>query len=362
MTVLSLPIFGEIFNLRRWLPASARAMGRFLIAVFLCFSPLTSLVVLGWAMRRMRHTGLRGFEKLQNRSVDLRSARMLPPALVFGSEGEVKWSRRWFGGLMDNFLTGLKTLPILVVWVFPFGSLWMWAWWAGWNNSFEKGYEQAAVGPLAGFAGVALFLATMLVLHLALARLAFTSDWRTVFEFSVLRRLAVSTWRGSAGLALVFLSAALVLFVHRVIPLAVAADIADIHLLPESELDGLKFWYGFGGTAVLLWLFLATKSFAARSYVKALAAATSTGSIDPSGLHGREREVLQAGGLTPRQPRRAPTSRWRAFFSMAPRLAVALAAWWGVVVLIFVGQFFNHDWVGWMFYPLFTLPWASWLP
>ncbi len=50
------------------------------------------------------------------------------------------------------------------------------------------------------------------------------------------------------------------------------------------------------------------------------------------------------------------TERW---VSGTVARTVALALWTFFVALIYVGQFLNHDWLGWLNHPLILLPWLS---
>jgi hypothetical protein len=72
--------------------------------------------------------------------------------------------------------------------------LWLFAWFAGWNNSFHKGYELAFVGPAAGWLGVALFISDMLYVPYAQVRHAVSGERRRFFELGLLRRLR---WAGA---------------------------------------------------------------------------------------------------------------------------------------------------------------------
>ena len=101
------------------------------------------------------------------------------------------------------------------------GILWAGAWWAGWDNSFNKGYEQASVGPLVGVGGVVLFLLLMPYLQIAQARHAETLDWRCVYRF----RENLKIWTG-APFAAALLPIALWCGRLRSLRFVLAADIS----------------------------------------------------------------------------------------------------------------------------------------
>jgi hypothetical protein len=63
----------------------------------------------------------------------------------------------------------------------------LFSWYAGWNISFFKGYEQAAVGPLWGFAGIFLFMAAMTYVPIAQARQAVTGRAKAFWNYRRVR-------------------------------------------------------------------------------------------------------------------------------------------------------------------------------
>ena len=121
---------------------------------------------------------------------------------------------RCLGGLWLNIRAGLAALASLAMATLPFTGLWLFAWWAGWENSFNKGYEQSWVGPGLGLTGVALGLPVMAYLPMALAHQAFERRWQALFEFRRVRCLVAH-----AGWRYCFLAAAMVVLA---VPLSAA--------------------------------------------------------------------------------------------------------------------------------------------
>src|SRR5262249_16419104 len=167
---------------------------RWLAGAWLCFnaflfSYLTSIVVVGWTYRWMQGLVLRGWWQQSKRRTgsfedfcaglgrDVPTARprwfwqeriaaaMARPVPGRGKPGpvglgvralRVPWHSLWrnfkvgFQGLFCTYLlTGWGCLLMLVSWEF------------GWLNSFNKGYEQAWIGPTTGFLGVLLLIAAL---------------------------------------------------------------------------------------------------------------------------------------------------------------------------------------------------------
>ena len=110
------------------------------IGTVLCTGPVTAVIALGWLTRRQGHFARDRFGAAEE-----------GPGWLFGPR-EVNGRptgrlARAVGGLAANIRSGLMALSALLAWTLPFTLLWLGAWWAGWENSFNKGYEQAFVGP-----------------------------------------------------------------------------------------------------------------------------------------------------------------------------------------------------------------------
>ena len=87
-----------------------------------------------------------------------------------------------FHSLWINLKTGFQGICNTWLLTLPTGLLWVFAWYDGWNNSFNKGYEQYYVGMIIGGIGVLLFIAAMFYVPLAQARQAVTGDWRAFYS------------------------------------------------------------------------------------------------------------------------------------------------------------------------------------
>ncbi len=127
------------------------------VAVLLCLSPLTAILVLGWLMRTAQRD-------IQARRRRLQNPGSVPRPSVVNwvmAEGPgVKGLARWTGALWQNIRHGTASLVAIAGLTLPFTVLWLFSWWGGWENSFQKGYEQSWVGPTIGLTGVVLALPT----------------------------------------------------------------------------------------------------------------------------------------------------------------------------------------------------------
>ena len=268
----------------------------------LCATPVTSVVALGWIARWMaavQHGGTR-------------------PGWVLGPRG-AGLVVRLLGGLGANIAAGVRMLAGLAIWTLPFTALWLGAWWAGWENSFNKGYEQAAVGPATFLLGMVLALPLLTLLPYAVAHAA--SEGRLAAFFALPRILRLARGAGWRGLVLAVLSlvAALPLFGFAVLPVFVPEIVPGFATLPAVEQSGI---------ADLLHLTAAGYAFAALWLLRHRAAR----------ICARDREPGRLSVV------------W---------LVLSAAVWGGLVVLIVVGQFMNYNAVRWITHPLYLLPWPG---
>ena len=293
---------------------TVRGIVDLVVGTLLCLlTPVTTILVLGWIVRRMRVSVLRA----QGQSPVL-------TGWILGPRG-AGWASRLLGGLSANIREGVSALLSLLLATLPFSVFWLLAWWAGWDNSFNKGYEQAWAGPLLFFIGIALFLAVMVNLPMALAHQAATGRWLALFEWRAVRRAVRSTGWGHVLLAVTTVFFALPLFAARGMPVFVEDIIPGFADFSPEEVAQVQ---NTARLAVAAYVFASTwwfRTWAARLYAVAMARA-ETG------------------------PPPARTAR-------VLRLALLAAIWFGLVALIVVAQFLNHSWWAWAQHPAFGLPW-----
>ena len=182
-----------------------RVLGAFrtlILGTFFCVWAPTSLIVLGWLMRRMRHVALT--------RAGLSSER---PSWIMGRSH--RWYARLLGGFAANMREGIMAAFSLALATAPFTVIWLLSWWAGWENSFSKGYEQAFVGPMLGLAGVAVFCVLMIWIPMALADQAVENRALALFEWRMVRSAVRHSGWGYVFLAVVTVVMSLPLFAGR---------------------------------------------------------------------------------------------------------------------------------------------------
>ncbi len=332
MTTLTRPVYG---------PGRLSRLGQLLvnasIGTLLCTGPVTAVIALGWIVRRSGHLARDRFG----------AAEETPGWLLGPREWQGRPSGRMtraLGGLGANIRAGLMALTALLVWTLPFTALWLGAWWAGWENSFNKGYEQALVGPSVFFLGVFGAALIVPVLPLMIAHLATEDRLSAAFELRRLRSVvAQASWRVPALAVLAALMALPFAAARGLI--TTATDWApQLETMPTEQLAEVQGWITLALAAltfVSVWL---TRSLAARVYTRAAALAAG---LRPGLWDGAQ----AAEGAMPATPR----SRARAAFWYATAMTATL----GFSFLILSGQFLDYAWWRWIFHPILTLPWAG---
>ncbi|MEM9473747.1 MAG: hypothetical protein AAGA71_00515 [Pseudomonadota bacterium] len=282
------------------------------VGTLLCLTPVTSVIALGWLTRVMAATIAR-----RTGGAGASVGWLLGP----GGQGAVT---RLLGGLGANIRAGVLTLAGLALLTLPFTVAWLGAWWAGWENSFNKGYEQASVGPLAWAAATAVALPVLAHLPFALAHCAHEGRFGAFFEVRRIRQIfAAAGWR-AVWLAVLSALAVVPFFGLRGLPVFVEGFVPGFATMnPEAQaqvaqgFDLLRAALAFG---ILLFL----RQRAAVIYARAVGAT--------------------------RAPSRAGRVLW---------LMLAMLIWLALPVAIVFGQFLNYAPALWLTHPLFLLPWAG---
>ena len=236
-------------------------------------------------------------------------------------------ARALFGSLWLNAKAGLRALVPVALVVLPAATLILFAWWGGWENSFNKGYELAGLWPLLSIAGVLLSLPVMAMLPMALAHQSVEQRLRAIFQARrVFRLISLAGWRylvltafitvGGTG---VMAARVLPAFAERLSPVASSGT-------PEA-------YAAFSGqfrlitAALLLAGLLLVRKVMAWTYRQAGA---------------REKQVRHGGRLTG-----------------CLILVVCSALWLWLAFTVYVAQFFNYAWWNWFNQPLLMLPWIG---
>ncbi|MBA3908737.1 MAG: hypothetical protein C0524_02395 [Rhodobacter sp.] len=322
-------------------PGRLARIGRFLLngglGTLLCTGPVSAVIALGWLTRRSAHHARSRFGLAEEAP-----GWLLGPREVHGRE--TSRIARALGGLGANIRAGMITLAALFAWTLPFTLLWMGAWWAGWENSFNKGYEQAFVGPSIFLFGTLIAALILPALPLMLAYLATEDRLSAGFELRRIGALvAQSGWRVPALMALTSLCAFPFAAARGLI--TTATDWAPwLEDLPPERIAEVRAQIAL---ALAAWAFLSLwllRHLGARIYARA---APRAAGLRPGLWDGTQ--AAEAAG-----PARAPSRFFTAiWYLIAMGISLALS------FLILSGQFLDHAWWRWVFHPALTLPWSG---
>jgi Protein of unknown function (DUF4013) len=303
-----------------------------IVGTVLTTLPVVSLLSLGWLTRRMGFATRTRFGAAEE-----------APGWLLGPR-ETGRTARSLGGLGANIRAGLISLAALLVWTLPFTLLWLGAWWAGWENSFNKGYEQAFVGPSVYLFGTLISALLLPALPLMLAHLATEDRLSAAFELRRLRSvIAQSGWRVPALGALTLVLG--IPFVALRGLITTATDGAPwVQDMTADQIAGLR---GQIALAMAAWAFLSLwllRSLAARIYARA---APRAAGLKP-GIWDGTAASEAAEPATPAS--RLMTALW---------YLLAMGFAFGLGTQILVAQFLDHAWWRWTFHPFLTLPWPG---
>jgi len=277
--------------------------------------------------------------------------------------------RRRLGGLGRNARLGVQMIFNTWVLTLPGCLLWAVAWFGGWQNSFNKGYEHAWFGPTVFLLGMLLFSAAMGYVPLAQARQASTGDWRRFYDFRLIWRLVRRQWLASLALAVVWAGASGLVLLVKLMP-QIAQYIPSLMDRPPAEVVSISQQF-FAVMALGLYpLFVGLRLLAARVYAHALRTGYQSGALTEDDLGDAEWHALRRLELLVPAP--LPERRW--FVRLAAWLAtrtgqVAAAAavfavWFVFSFLVVVSEFaaITEYGRGWCNQPMIQLPWFDYTP
>jgi hypothetical protein len=269
--------------------------------------------------------------------------------------------------LWENFQLGLRAILNTWVLTLPGGVLWLFAWYAGWHNSFNKGYEQAAVGPLTGMLGIVLFIAAMFFVPLAQARQAVTGEWRSFYQLGLLWRLSRQRLDAALVLAALYGLLSVPVTVLKTLPGFLPQINPSLGLLTPGQAQEFLQSYFFWSALLVFPAYAWLRLIAARQYARSVVAALRSGAVAIGELAPRERRWLRDLEFHASMPEPRPArSRLRRFGSALRNVGASLilaGLWFVFVAQIFIAEFLNyHPAIGWLNQPLVQLPWFRYLP
>jgi hypothetical protein len=353
---------------------------RYVIGSLFTLTPFTAVLVVGWTQRATaravarrwhKQTGsAENFATFAQAEDDTASLAHWPRWIMADNASalfaEARQSRplravalalrATFGSLWANAVSGVRALVPIAIVIAPASALWLFSWWAGWDNSFNKGYEQSNVGLLIAVAGVIYFIVAMTLLPLAEVRHAVNNSWPAFFDISFLRRTAHEAKLGLIGLAALFVTAGFVVAALKVAPLAIGNSSYS-----PADLEAIARNYPLLVAGILFPLYAGLRLAAARIYARATLRLAAK---DFSKFTPRERSLLKRLGVDLTASMEQTTLKRLAagtgtIVAGILTSTVMFAAWFGLVAEIYVSQFLVHDWTHWINHPLIQLPWSE---
>ena len=271
--------------------------------------------------------------------------------------------------LRRNFWTGLQA--IFNTWVFtvPAGVLWWFAWYDGWNNSFNKGYEQAFVGPAVSFVGIFAFIAAMYYVPMAQARQAVTGEWKSFYQFRLIWDVIRHRWLASLGLAALYVALGIPVLILKTFPESWPQGHPEIESLSAREVVKMLNHYFFWCGIYIFPAFALLRVLAARIYASAVVEGLESGWICHESLGAFEARALQRLDLVyPRpQPNRHRVLKIAVWAGTRLGRGVSYTLlffiWFAFISQMYIGAFLKYDSaVGWLNQPLVQLPWFRYVP
>jgi len=268
-----------------------------------------------------------------------------------------------------NFWIGLRAIANTWAVTLPACVLWWFGWYDGWNNSFGKGYEQAIVGPLLSLFGIAWFIAAMFYLPLAQARQAVTGQWRSFYQFRLIRQLAKERWIYCVLLAGLYSLLSIPLSIMKTSPMFWMHNDPALGALTGPQVIAAMKSFFFWCALFVLPAFVILRLVAARIYASGLILLVQSGKITFADLAANERTVFERLGLLTTQPEPELHPVIRAAAWTGTRVGrvcgrgLLIAVWFSFVAQIYISEFLNyHSGLAWLNQPLVQLPWFRFLP
>lgn len=361
-----------------------------------CQTLLGSIFANGWTYRMAQREVLKSWWKLaRKQGTDLTfmqfihsSARTLPHRVVpnwfFEQNTNFRevWSRpgvspkikgtfrKLFHSLWRNFKVGIQQAFNTTVLTAPACVMWLWSWYAGWQNSFNKGYENAIVGPLTGIVGVFCFITAMYYLPMAQMRQASTGLWTSFYDFKIVWTLVRRKWLACLGLALLYSALFWAVTIFKTLPAfftQINPELASA--TPTKALEVAKAYY-FWTAFFVFGAFVFLRVITARIYAAAMVGCVQSGALPEDALSENEWEALHRLDLLRINPR----PRWHPVVEAITwvgtkfgRFTVGFAlflVWFSFVAQIYISEFFmKTDFgKGWLNQPLVQLPYFNYTP
>ncbi|MCP5076012.1 MAG: hypothetical protein GY947_22305 [Rhodobacteraceae bacterium] len=330
-------------NRARGVRARLSGLVNIAIAMVLALTPVTAILVLGWLMRIMRREtaiALYRYGAPEKRRKLVLTRLAAAPELT-----HIHRFPGWWSGLVETVRAGLKATVALAAATLPFGALLLLSWWAGWENSFNKGYEQAWVGPLLALLGLLLAIFVLVHLPMALAHHAAERRVGALLELRTVRQLIRRVpWRYMV-FTLCMVAASAPVYLSQIVPTFIEGVFPKLATAGPEELRAFALRWHVGFSVYLVLVLLLLRRWGARLYARAVLANGGEG--------GEFTSLVQQSLELPQPGKSKPVGRLARLLTSL----IMAASWFGFIAALYVAQFANHAWWSWLNHPILGLPW-----
>lgn len=371
---------------------------RVLLGTVMVQYPLFAVLAIGWVYRAMQRAALKSWWRMSDErqgggtfreateEQDSFREHTYLPNWIATQEPFTTWKARKasssgllavikntvfaaFGSLGRNFKIGLQGLfNIAVLTILP-ALLWQFGWYSGWDNSFNKGYEQHDIGILISLIGIAIFIVVMFYLPMAQARQAITGEWRSFYQFRIVWAVVRTRSISCLILAALYGLVSLPVTFFKMLPLFLENINPAILEMSDPELFAYMNGYFLRAGIVFFLGYWLVHAFAARIYAKGLIEAVAREKVSIDDLSSWELNALVRLSLV-----RNDASNQRHIVirivdtvtKPARKFGIVTATvllWFGFVAQIYVSEFLvYHPKRGMLNQPLIQLPWYNYTP
>ena len=363
---------------------------RLILGAALCMFYATSIVVFGWTYRWMRSCVLKSWWKQSRfrREGTFRSfsdklgadAPVARPRLIVRDRvlatvkahpgktlgGQVQYGLRVLSvpvhSLWLNFKTGVQGLFCTYLFTGWGCLLMLFGWRFGWLNSFFKGYEYSAVGPLTSLLGIVLFIAAMYYVVMAQVHQAVTGQRKAFFDFAFVWKLIQARATAYCGLVIVMAILALPIELMKLFVLG-GQFFSNNDNLTHGQVLGYSLVYVFFGSLLVFSMLLLVRRLAAKIYSSALLKCLRTGTITREELpkplcEWLDRLEIQPTPLAanPGLANVAMKSFWWTYRNLV-LYVIMFVVFFGMIARKYVGEFLvRHPYVGFTNHELVQFP------
>ncbi len=355
----------------------------FFAGFFCCWTPFTAPLLAGWMNRYMLRSAVHVWVRRSNvenpkiffQNHEFSSFRGWPrwsdvsiavaPSILKTGFFRKAFNRfiHFFRSLWWQYRSGLLSLFNTWLLTLPFALVWLWMWWAGWNNTFSRGYEEEGLAPLTFIFSAFGFCLVMLYVPIAQARQAIHGKWASFFDMRAVRTISRHVRFRLLILAVFYALGSLGLIGGTKIFPTMFEEIYDLDMSNIQSVKDMVFVHFLFVILCFYCGLLFVKRMNARVYAIGVLKALQAKDLSPEDLSPFERTLLlERLSFAPPKPK-IDRPWWVRLLIWPLRklwtftlVALTLSVWGGVAFSLYFGQFMNLSHVDWLNQPMIQMP------